>query len=936
MKNFFKYLVILSLFIVVSCSPSLGSSWYSKSGGKGSSAHMYVTSIKVINKDVTAKDVVPRSAGETEAEIFARTKRFSIFVPYSVKEIDIDSIQIEAYEDAKKQKSLKVSLEIEGDSVSLVAGETVSVLLRVKDDTGKYPIEEKIIAITREEGEDNSSDSEDPDNEDTNKPDPKNPKDENGNLKFDIRWKITKEELDPFEYYKEDANGFSASRFEDWILNITSITTTNVASYAFKPGIWTGMPLQCDGPEIGGNQLNKSWNLKYYKYRSQEERWRERGGYVNPLDSVEKQRRERFLFFKFTGEASANTKLDNSMFCVDTHTKFLFFYSDPANIKNLFGNKIPSNWKDYDEPSEGEHVHSEKAFYLTDPIGYVQEDGKCVIYSWCKRHIEDSNYKPSIDNNFKKVASRKVSGQGFSPYKNKVLKVNKEKILTNNPKYTATKPLIIMQSNSMYLKLAEAENAILSVKVQEVPEGEELSYQWYKNASNSTRDGQEIVGANEATYKMPKEVTDVYCYCVIKNKNTANNQEAKTISQPVKVRIVEAETELKVDAEIPFIKSHPKSSKHEFVEGNSVNISLKVDVLPLKDGGVLSYEWYEAQNYDGANPRKIDGAISNIYNRELSNAGIKYYYCKIINTNNNATGEKQAYILSSIAKVEIEALAELSVGCTGEGTLRVIGANDGKATVLSSGQEKKIQVKIPSELFFIATEEKGWKIEKWEDGVEVLGDIHTVQLKITSSNDLSKPIFVYFSKIPKKGKLGITNIRVENESLDGELWLKHYDGAYFIWDILATSQDDSPAVSQSLWKNDTYRFLYTQGFGKSAYFMPKANQKNIDINMENDKATLKLDLKLTKRDAATPISGDHTWIMVDHDKSVVEFKYDVLKDCWFVKNVNYNLEKVNVEYKKDFILKRGLERDFTISYTADNPDLCATGTIKVVYTLSWE
>ncbi len=936
MKNFFKYLVILSLFIVVSCSPSLGSSWYSKSGGKGSSAHMYVTSIKVINKDVTAKDVVPRSAGETEAEIFARTKRFSIFVPYSVKEIDIDSIQIEAYEDAKKQKSLKVSLEIEGDSVSLVAGETVSVLLRVKDDTGKYPIEEKIIAITREEGEDNSSDSEDPDNEDTNKPDPKNPKDENGNLKFDIRWKITKEELDPFEYYKEDANGFSASRFEDWILNITSITTTNVASYAFKPGIWTGMPLQCDGPEIGGSQLNKSWNLKYYKYRSQEERWRERGGYVNPLDSVEKQRRERFLFFKFTGEASANTKLDNSMFCVDTHTKFLFFYSDPANIKNLFGNKIPSNWKDYDEPSEGEHVHSEKAFYLTDPIGYVQEDGKCVIYSWCKRHIEDSNYKPSIDNNFKKVASRKVSGQGFSPYKNKVLKVNKEKILTNNPKYTATKPLIIMQSNSMYLKLAEAENAILSVKVQEVPEGEELSYQWYKNASNSTRDGQEIVGANEATYKMPKEVTDVYCYCVIKNKNTANNQEAKTISQPVKVRIVEAETELKVDAEIPFIKSHPKSSKHEFVEGNSVNISLKVEVSPLKDGGVLSYEWYEVENYDGANPRKIDGATSNVYNRELSNAGIKYYYCKVINKNNNATGEKEAYILSSIAKVEIEELCNLTFAVIGNGEGTVFGS--GEARTIREGQDVTIKTKTGSDIIFTAKPNTGWEIEKWEGDVIVLGDSRTARMQVKNKEQVKKGVTIYFREIPKKGLFGISKVVIENISLTGKMWGKSYDFTYFDWNIKVGFKDDIKNFEETpIWKNEKIRFMKKDA-GASAFVMPTENAKDLEVIVNKKKALVKLKTFLLKKDSSE-LGGLYVndFNICQHDKNIIEFEYDDINDNWHIKDGNYNqINTVKLEFDKYFVLKRGQTKDLTVTYKVNNSYYHATGDVKITYTLSWE
>ena len=85
--------------------------------------------------------------------------------------------------------------------------------------------------------------------------------------------------------------------------------------------------------------MNHTWNLKYYKYKDQEERWAERGGYSSNIDETEKKRRERFVFFRFTGNASAGTRLDNSMFCVDTHTKFLFYYSDPSHISS-FG--VPS------------------------------------------------------------------------------------------------------------------------------------------------------------------------------------------------------------------------------------------------------------------------------------------------------------------------------------------------------------------------------------------------------------------------------------------------------------------------------------------------------------------------------------------------------------------------------------------------------------------
>ena len=104
--RFIKFLIITYLLTIISCSPSLGASWYAKSGSRsGGGILMYVTSIKVMNKDVTVTDPDYRAA-EGDATInFARAKRFSISVPYSVKSIDISALKIEAYGDYKKQST---------------------------------------------------------------------------------------------------------------------------------------------------------------------------------------------------------------------------------------------------------------------------------------------------------------------------------------------------------------------------------------------------------------------------------------------------------------------------------------------------------------------------------------------------------------------------------------------------------------------------------------------------------------------------------------------------------------------------------------------------------------------------------------------------------------------------------------------------------------
>lgn len=1128
--RFIKFLIITYLLTIISCSPSLGASWYAKSGGSGG-VSMYVTSIKVLDRDVSVNDPDYRATEGDAILNFARAKRFSITVPYSVKVIDADSFKIEVYEDSKKQRPLSFGLEIEGDSVPLVQGESVSVTLRVKDNSGRYEIEEKFISVTREmpeavelkllnlkvhdidvenieseklvcnipysrgesvtagdiratfkvgeeekwlpvilqeaqiqlnvgeeveiafsveerqnvyksfsskvlckrlekaDGEDeplileylsvlgidarsglvkvaddvsqivasdvvamfksigridvtlqteivrfdsagtaelvisvegkageysnwsravhavketqgNSQDPEMPpeeEPEEPSEPEPPaldNPVDENGQKKFVVKINVKKEEIDPFDYYKEDTF-FPASSFNGWILNMTGMASDNVASYAFKEGEWSGVPLSCTGDDIGVGQLNVTKNLKYYKYNTQEERWRERGGYSSSIGEEEKKRRERFIFFRFTGSASMGIQLDNSMFCVDTHTKFLFYYSDPSVISTL---GVPSGWKDYDEADEGSHKYFDKPFYLTDPVGYVKEDGECVIYGWCKQNIRSNNYRASVNSAFRKQASRASGGNGYSPYRDKKIKTTKERIVEENLLYTAEKPVITRQSGSLYLTVDSTDEAKLSVVVKKAPENEELSFQWYKNALNSIEGAIAIDGANVAEYTMPKEVMDVYCYCVVTNRNTKNNKEAKNMSQPIKVRIAKSSEDLKIDAETPIIKKHPQSSKYAFVEGNKTEISLSIEVNKPRDNGVLSYQWFESSSEEETeNGTKIENATEKNYKMEFSDSGIKYYYCRVTNTNDKATGEKSVSVVSAVAKIEIEQLYKLTVSCLGKGSLEVIGSNGGSVVLNENNSTIQLEVRLGTKLFLLATPEKGWEIEKWEGDIETLGDVRNARIVLKNKAVIEKGVTLTFRNIPKRGLLGITSVLIENISLTGNMWLKNYDFTYFDWDIKVGLKDDGEERHESIWKNNKIRFM-KQEAGASSYVMPTENAKDLEALLENSKATFSLNAYLHKKDSSE-LGGIyvHDFNICEHGKNVIEFDYHEDTDSWHIKDGEFDqIGTVTLDFDKTFTLKRGQEKNFEITYKVNNPSYYATGNVRIVYTLRWE
>ena len=240
-------------------------------------------------------------------------------------------------------------------------------------------------------------------------------------------------EVNPFEYFNENYV-YPASKFDEWVLYMTNISKANVASYRFEAitpswqdngsGEHLYVGQSGKGSIIGEGQINKAWDLKYYMYKTREDRWVKSNQFNPNLTTEEATKQKRFYFYRFTGTASAGTNLDNSTFCVDTYSKFLFFYSEPAAISTL---GVPSGWQDYAAPSTGDHTQRAKKFYEYDPVGYVMEDGTVVIYNWFKAKIMGNDYSPVMNPKYKLPAKAGKAGEkgypGYSPYKYETLKI---------------------------------------------------------------------------------------------------------------------------------------------------------------------------------------------------------------------------------------------------------------------------------------------------------------------------------------------------------------------------------------------------------------------------------------------------------------------------------------------------------------------------------
>jgi hypothetical protein len=183
-----------------------------------------------------------------------------------------------------------------------------------------------------------------------------------------------------------------------------------------------------------------------------------------------------------------------------------------------------------------------------------------------------------------------------------------------------------------------------------VSDGGSLSYQWYKNAANSSVGGTSLGtanGANTASYSTPTNLANGthYYYCIVTNTNNTVNG-SKTVTQASSVAEVIITV---INAQTPTIATQPEDTEVPRNQALTLTVSASVS-----DGGTLTYQWYRntANNTSGT---IIYYATSDNYAVTTTSAGTTYYYVIVTNTltNNGDGGTKTAAVTSDVAKVTV-------------------------------------------------------------------------------------------------------------------------------------------------------------------------------------------------------------------------------------------------------------------------------------------
>jgi len=773
-----------------------------------------------------------------------------------------------------------------------------------------------------------------------------NPQDKNGNKKYIVKVNTITEKISPFDYYKENYAGFSASKFDEWVLVMPSMSGI-IASYKFQSGSWSGTPDSfANTPDSIGSGFEKIWNVKIYRYKSRAERWSAHGGYIPTPDSKD----SRFYFYRFTADAAMGITPDSSMFCVDRYSKFLFYYSEPATIKWVAGSALPTEWTDYAAASKGDHEHFTEPFYMSDPVGYVKDDGSVVMYQWIKDNINKAVYHAQKNSAYTKAAARKPGGAGYSPYRHDIEQKRNEVITTENPDYTVAMPVILGQPKAVRVKLNAPEEAVFTVKTAPAPKGEELSYQWYKNETQSTEGGTPIDGENGTIYSPDTSTeADCYVYCAVTNRNSSNGAAETVHSRAVKLLV--SDGSLAIDAEQPQIINQPVGkifSKSAPENERRIELKIKADCLDKK--GELSYQWYKNSTDDTSTAEVIGGATADSYSFTVgTTVGVEYYYCQVTNTNNTVDGDKTASIFTAPARIEVEESYPVFFGKEGEGSITAIYEQH----LLDSEHNK--YVKKDKTVTFFAQAKDGWEVVQWVGiGLEIAEN----KLSATIVVSQQETIKVIFREIPNTRRLTITAKKIVNKDLGGRDYIASFINgevvqfAYFIYNFRARIFENTAAKGSftSLWSKLNGRdlvgleqvnlaeWLYTKGNGPYLMVSDEGAEQSIVQNFDNLPAQyyFQLDTKLVKYDRHRWGKWTNKQFISEYEQSIMDFEYHKDNDEWVYRKAEYSIPNVTVTPPENFVLKRGQTKEFTIEYYVDNPGNQAVGTVEVTYTLKWE
>ena len=293
------------------------------------------------------------------------------------------------------------------------------------------------------------------------------------------------------------------------------------------------------------------------------------------------------------------------------------------------------------------------------PLSVTAEvtDGGALSYQWYQNTSNDITTGTKIEGATEKQYTPKTDKAGTVYYycivtntkdqKTASASSNAAKIVVTDTQKTDAKAPKITGNPKGASYFTDAAAKALQVKAESL-DGGKLSYQWYSNTKNSTKDGTAVKDATESTYTpSTKKNGTVYYYCVVTNTNKElnGNQTATAVSDTAKIVV-----STRKNAETPSVSGPNNATYYKGKAAKAMEVKASV-----KDGGTLSYQWYSNTKNSTKDGSVIKDATKSTYTPSTASVGTTYYYCVVTNTNNSVNGDQAVSITSRAAKITVKA-----------------------------------------------------------------------------------------------------------------------------------------------------------------------------------------------------------------------------------------------------------------------------------------
>jgi formylglycine-generating enzyme required for sulfatase activity len=284
-------------------------------------------------------------------------------------------------------------------------------------------------------------------------------------------------------------------------------------------------------------------------------------------------------------------------------------------------------------------------------------DGGTLTYQWYKNTGDNSEGGTALSGETRTTYTPPTNADGTTYYyvrATNTLRGQTASAASNTARVTiqggAVTEILVsdtVETPKVSITATSSDGGVILTTTAAVSDEGTLTYQWYRNTAQSSKNGALVTGATGTTYTPPTGVPGTMYYYV-KVTNTLKGQTASAVSNTARIVVREGEVAGEVIIEEIFVSETvdtPVAAINAVVNSGRVTLTAAVFV---GDGGTVSYQWYKNTVDRSKNGALIANATGTTYIPPTTLLGTTYYYVKVTNTLKGQTASAVSNILGIV------------------------------------------------------------------------------------------------------------------------------------------------------------------------------------------------------------------------------------------------------------------------------------------------